>query len=110
MTLKHNFTLENIKPFQKKVLIHRICLFQLLKAWHKDPSTANYDLTDLIEELQIWVDEGFVETEIWSTLEKRLNPTLLPISTGKVKQMKEAQQCATQDQGESQTTASFAQV
>ena len=87
-----------------------ICLFQLLKAWHKDPLIANYDVTNLIEELQIWVDEDFVETEIWSTLEKRLNTTLLPISTGKVKQMKEVQQCVTQDQGESQTTASFAQV
>ena len=67
-------------------------------------------MTDLIEELQICVDEGFVEIEIWSTLEKRLDPTVLPISTGKVKQMKEVQQCVTQDQGESQTTVSFAQV
>ena len=67
-------------------------------------------MTDLIEELQIWVDEGFVETQIWSTLEKRLNPAILPISTGKVEQMKEAQQYVMLDQGESQTTASFAQV
>ena len=53
-------------------------LFQLLKAWHKDPSIRNYDVRDLIVELQEWMDEGFLEADIWSTLEKRLNPALLP--------------------------------
>ena len=53
-------------------------LFQLLKVWHKDALIAAYDVRDLIEELQEWVDEGFLEAEIWSTLKKRVNPTLLP--------------------------------
>ena len=53
-------------------------LFQLLKVWHKDPSITNYDVRDLIEELQEWMDEGFLEADIWSTLEKRVNPALLP--------------------------------
>ena len=66
--------------------------FKLLKVWHKDPSITNYDVRDLIEELQEWMDEGFLEADIWSTLQKRVNPTLLPeqmeqetaISFGKV--------------------------
>ena len=53
-------------------------LFQLLKVWHKDPSITNYDVRDLIEELQEWMDEGFLEADIWSTLKKRVNPALLP--------------------------------
>ena len=53
------------------------CYFQLLKAWHKDPSIAHYDVRDLIEELQEWVDEGFLEKDIWSTLQKRVNPSTL---------------------------------
>ena len=67
-------------------------LFQLLKVWHKDPLIAVYDVRDLIEELQEWVDEGFVEADIWSTLQKRVNPTLLP------------------EQMEQESTTSFGQV
>ena len=65
---------------------------QLLKVWHKTPSITNYDVRDLIEELQEWVDEGFVEADIWSTLQKRVNPTLLP------------------EQTEQETASSFGQV
>ena len=50
----------------------------MLKVSHNDPSITNYDVRDLIDKLQDWVDEGFVETDIWSTLQKRVNPTLLP--------------------------------
>ena len=64
----------------------------MLKVWHKDPLTAAYDVRDLIAELQEWVEEGFVEADIWSTLEKRVNPTLLP------------------EQLEQETAASFRQV
>ena len=49
-----------------------------MKVWHKDPLIAAYDVGDLIEELQEWVDEGFVEADIWLTLQKRIHPTLLP--------------------------------
>ena len=67
-------------------------------------------MRDLIEELQEWVEEGFVKAEIWSTLEKRLNPAILPIATGKVEQMKEAPQYDRLDQEEAQTAASFSEV
>ena len=63
-----------------------------MKVWHKDPLTAAYDVRDLIEELQDWVDEGFLESDIWSTLKKRVNPTLLP------------------EQMEQETATSFGQV
>ena len=50
----------------------------MLKVWHKDPLIAAYDVRDLIEELKEWVDEGFLGAGTWSTLQKRVNPTLLP--------------------------------
>ena len=50
----------------------------MLKVWHEDPLIADYDVRDLTEELQEWVDEGFLEADIWLTLGKRINPSILP--------------------------------
>ena len=50
---------------------------------------ADYDVSDLIEELKEWVDEGFVEADIWSKLGKRINPSILPTDVDNTEEVKE---------------------
>ena len=63
--------------------------FQLLKVWLKDSLVAAYNVRDLIEELREWVEDGFLKADIWSTLQKKVNPALLSTDICKVEQVKE---------------------